>query len=670
MKTLLVSIFLLIINIYAETISQSEYIQKADSGNLEAIIELNNTYPYFLRTKTGRNAYERWYQTILESNDANTLSKFIKIYNTYEDYFVNQEKKIKTLYELKSKVGTLDDTVELLIKYTYENKYKYSKLYKKNEKKFNINQLLKLSKESYYFGDNANLELKRRNYKPQLDLAAQLKELSYNDKKAFENLKAKIMKQNNVNDLNTLAQYFDKNREDKKAIEIYLKVLTIEDKNPVALEGLAQAYFYARESLEDTDKSVKYAKLAIEYHQSIPSMLILLKMYQIDIKYLDLFPYAVNQLTKSTQGKEKLLQFYYKVEMYDYANQLAEELASEGDLDVMISLIGNSSKVDRYGTSQTFNHDIQGRREYWVNQILNSKNKNLINKMYESYLKDDYDFSRNPKAYEKFALDNEDIIALRKLYELSKYGNNEKFFRQNLLQMYDIKSVLEIADDFIRYAKTKDDAMRGVQLYEELLKIGEIKAYVALAKLYERNSKFIKEDMKKSVSYYAKAADLGDKESLDHLNYYFFRKSNLSTEQVKDVIKWLKKGIELEDEDAIFKLAYTYDDGKIVKQDYKKAAYYYNLIKDINSYASNNLGILYENGNGVKKDLDLAFKCYTTSSNIGNSYADYNLGRFYEDGLEPVKKDIKKAIFYYQKAKNNHYAKERLNVLFKNTKGK
>ncbi|PLY08022.1 MAG: hypothetical protein C0625_03490 [Arcobacter sp.] len=657
LNKIFLSIFLLISILDASNLSEKDYIKKANSGNIEAMIELYDNYPYFLRTKTGRDLYEKWYKSILKSKDTKKLSKFIEIYNTYPDYFINQMDKIKKLYELKSKVGTLDDTIDLILEYYRINKYKYKKIYKTIEKKATIDQLLKLEK-SYYLGDYAKKELERRGYKTTVDLYNQLRNLS--NKKELETLKEKILSSKNVDDLNSLARYFNSEDQKIKAIETYKKVLSLDAKNYVALSNLSKICFYRSGlSIEDEEDAVKYSKLAIEYHQSIPSMLRLLEMYKEDIKYLDLFPYAVNQLMKSTEGKEKLRQFYYKREMNEYGNKLSEQLAKEGDIYAMTDLIINY-KIYPFRNSSDFSHEIEGKKIYWINHIIESKNKNFISKMYESRLKHDMQFVSNTKPYEKFVLENEDIIGMRNL---------RKIFEKQLIQMDDIQSIFKIADSYL-YGKTVEGSKKALEIYNRLAKKGEIAALLKLGDIYGYGKGNIKVDKNKAILYNEKAAKLGSKEAVSNLTYYYCCNKKKDPKMEKKRIKILKKGVELGIERAILLLAYEYHYGDIIKKDYKKAIYHYNLIKDDNSYAMNNLGSLYENGFGVKKDLNKAFNFFTKSSEKRNDYGFYNLGRFYEQGISPVKKDIEKAIFYYKKAENNSGAKKRLAILLNNKKGK
>jgi TPR repeat protein len=65
--------------------------------------------------------------------------------------------------------------------------------------------------------------------------------------------------------------------------------------------------------------------------------------------------------------------------------------------------------------------------------------------------------------------------------------------------------------------------------------------------------------------------------------------------------------------------------------------------------AQNNLGVIYETGRGVTKDLIKAVQWYRKGAKQGNDTAQYNLGVMYENG-EGIPQDYKKAVEWYSKA--------------------
>lgn len=74
-----------------------------------------------------------------------------------------------------------------------------------------------------------------------------------------------------------------------------------------------------------------------------------------------------------------------------------------------------------------------------------------------------------------------------------------------------------------------------------------------------------------------------------------------------------------------------------------------------------NLGVCYEMGNGIGKDISEAVKWYKKSAELGHAGAQYRLGMCYHEG-KGVKKDLKKALKWYRNAveRGNIEAKTKL----------
>ncbi|KAH3731365.1 sel1 repeat family protein [Pelomyxa schiedti] len=70
---------------------------------------------------------------------------------------------------------------------------------------------------------------------------------------------------------------------------------------------------------------------------------------------------------------------------------------------------------------------------------------------------------------------------------------------------------------------------------------------------------------------------------------------------------------------------------------------------DGNANAMNNLGVCYQNGQGVGKDINQAVSLYKKAADAGNATAMFNLGVCYENG-RGVDKDINQAVSLFKKA--------------------
>ena len=86
------------------------------------------------------------------------------------------------------------------------------------------------------------------------------------------------------------------------------------------------------------------------------------------------------------------------------------------------------------------------------------------------------------------------------------------------------------------------------------------------------------------------------------------------------------------------------------------------------SYAQNNLGWMYRNGNGVAKDYALAFFWYKQAALQGHSDAQNNLADLYEDGKGVAQNKTLAAFWYLKSAQQgNRHALTSTSVICINT---
>ena len=99
-----------------------------------------------------------------------------------------------------------------------------------------------------------------------------------------------------------------------------------------------------------------------------------------------------------------------------------------------------------------------------------------------------------------------------------------------------------------------------------------------------------------------------------------------------------------------YNLGVLYDEGRDVKQDYSKAAYWYGKAAE-QGYASAqfNLGTLYYNGQGVVQDYSKAVHWFEKAAEQRDIKAQYILGTLYDKG-QGVEQDFTKAVYWFEKA--------------------
>jgi TPR repeat protein len=106
-------------------------------------------------------------------------------------------------------------------------------------------------------------------------------------------------------------------------------------------------------------------------------------------------------------------------------------------------------------------------------------------------------------------------------------------------------------------------------------------------------------------------------------------------------------------------------------KDFKEAFKWYQKAADQgNVGAQNNLGSMYNLGEGVEQDFKEAVKWYQKAADQGDAIAQDNLGGMYVRG-QGVLEDDKEAVKWYQKSANQGYAmaQNNLGAMYVNGKG-
>lgn len=112
----------------------------------------------------------------------------------------------------------------------------------------------------------------------------------------------------------------------------------------------------------------------------------------------------------------------------------------------------------------------------------------------------------------------------------------------------------------------------------------------------------------------------------------------------------LKKAAERGDAVAQFELGVAYDEGNGVPQDYKAAvSWYRKAAEQGNAKAQFNLGLMYCAGQGVLEDCKEGAAWLRKAANQGDANAQFKLGVIYRSGLD-VPKDNSEAAGWFRKA--------------------
>jgi|ERR1035438_484409 TPR repeat protein len=113
-----------------------------------------------------------------------------------------------------------------------------------------------------------------------------------------------------------------------------------------------------------------------------------------------------------------------------------------------------------------------------------------------------------------------------------------------------------------------------------------------------------------------------------------------------------------------YNLGVAYENGQGVPQDEAQAVTWYRKAAEHgNADAENKLGTMYENGSGgLAKDETQAVSWYRKAAEQGHAYAQNNLGVMYATGRGGLPKDETQAVSWYQKAANQGNSDAQVNL--------
>jgi len=174
------------------------------------------------------------------------------------------------------------------------------------------------------------------------------------------------------------------------------------------------------------------------------------------------------------------------------------------------------------------------------------------------------------------------------------------------------------------------------------------------------SGKGVPKDKAEAVYWFIQSAEGGDQSAQYNLGVLYSSDKELPNEYPKmengeiyfevssrkpetnkaKAVKWYKMAAEKGHISAQLNLGVIFNQGIGVKKDYKEAAKWYQKAADQgNSKAQLNLGILYDLGRGVTKDAAKAQDNYKKAAMKGIRDAQYNLGIIYYNGDSGIKQN-------------------------------
>ena len=211
----------------------------------------------------------------------------------------------------------------------------------------------------------------------------------------------------------------------------------------------------------------------------------------------------------------------------------------------------------------------------------------------------------------------------------------------------------------------KVDTKKALEWYEKAVVSGYGPAAFTLGYYYQEGNGITVKDAASAYNYYKIGADLGDRNAMSALADCYCNGNGTS----KDINKALDLYLKLSEDDPdgynAYMVGFFYDyrryldhSKKYTKEekmadDLEAAKWYRKAAEKNNPEATLSVGVCYDLGKGVEKNLQEAVKWYRKAADLGNGAAMWNLGRCYEKG-EGVEKSIDQAVYWYKKGADKH----------------
>lgn len=177
----------------------------------------------------------------------------------------------------------------------------------------------------------------------------------------------------------------------------------------------------------------------------------------------------------------------------------------------------------------------------------------------------------------------------------------------------------------------------------------ETKTFLPSERLYELGLDFLEqEEYQLAEKHFLEIKDNGEYEAMANVQL-----GNLHKDEPETALRYYVRAAELGNHSAQNNVGYMYETGEGVKADMSLAVHMYRLAADGgNRAAQHNLGYLFYVGKGVLQDYGKAYQWFLKAAGQGSPGAQNNLGVMFEYG-QGVPEDLEQALWWYQKGAEN-----------------
>ena len=449
-----------------------------------------------------------------------------------------------------------------------------------------------------------------------------------------------------------------------KTIELYQKAAELEDAE--AMCGLACCYIRG----EGVPQNLEIAKGLLQRAKDLGD------------RYASTFISRINI-------RESQIEMYPQIEInpfvrYDTPIRLDETLSTIGPVDLpekRAKMAANLGCVEGY----------RNLSEFYVNE----GNPQLSERWHARYLDE-------KEKWSEFHSKRSGLLHL--IEDVEKLFLKREVKNENSYAMYELGRLYESGYWQYEGSDRYINVFKAFKLYEQAANRGNLDAMIKVGVCY-RDGKGVCKDAAKAREWLEFSAKSGSVEGM-HEYAVFLEEVDLN---IEEAIKWynevakvdenrraevirrigkcykyaenldlkqatecLQQAADLGDTEAMRQLGICYENGEGVDKNLSMAAKLYQLATDRNNAkAMVNLASCYENGHGVPQDLNIAIELLKRAVDLNDSDAMFKLASWYEQGKGGLPQDLVEVAYLLGQAAGNEHveAMYKLGLMFMEGKG-
>ncbi|MBN2603377.1 MAG: bifunctional trypsin-like peptidase domain-containing/SEL1-like repeat protein [Candidatus Thermoplasmatota archaeon] len=210
----------------------------------------------------------------------------------------------------------------------------------------------------------------------------------------------------------------------------------------------------------------------------------------------------------------------------------------------------------------------------------------------------------------------------------------------------------------IMYEHGKGIPLNDIEAFEWFLKSAKNNNPDGQNKVGEmyRDGRGVTQNYEEAFSWFQRSADQENIQALYNIGIMFLKGTGIPEDDLK-AFQYISKAAAKHHSNAEYYLGFMYEFGKVNKTDEKQAFNWYSIsANQNNSDAQNRLGLIYERGiPGIQPNYTDAIKWFKNAASNENPDGEFNLGRMYYEA-KGTKRNLKEAAHWFKKAAEKGHA--------------